>query len=94
MAASVGSDADLIAQAASLSQGLLSEGGGGSLRAFTFGVDLQRFAAGPRLPLNLAEVVLELELPPELAGGCCLRPCRFTICAKGRGWHGRQHAGG
>ncbi|KAL4437320.1 hypothetical protein ABPG75_004459 [Micractinium tetrahymenae] len=67
-AAPATTDAALLAQAGGLSQGLLGDGGGGSLRAFTFGVDLQRFAAGPRLPLNLAEVALELELPAELAG--------------------------
>lgn len=64
-------DADLLAQADSLRQGLLSNGGCTTLRAFTFGVELHRFAAGPRLPLNLAEVALELELPFELAGECC-----------------------
>lgn len=67
MAASAHADAQLLAQAGSLSHGLLAEG---SLRRFTFSVELQHFQAGPRLPLNLAAVVLELELPPELAGEC------------------------
>ena len=58
-------DAALLAQAGSLSQGLLAEG---SLRRFTFSVDLQHFQASSRLPLNLASVVLELSLPTELAG--------------------------
>ena len=63
------SDAALLAQAGSLSRGLLAEAvAGTSLRRFTFGVDLSHFSAGPRLPLNLARVALELELPPELAG--------------------------
>jgi hypothetical protein len=57
-------DEALLAQAGSLSQGLVAEG---SMRRFTFSVDLQHFHAGPRLPLGLAAVVLELELPPELA---------------------------
>lgn len=57
-------DAQLLAQAGSLSQGLLAEG---SLRHFSFSVDLQHFQAGPRLPLGLASIVVELELPPELA---------------------------
>ena len=75
-------DAALLAQAGSLSQGLLAEG---SLRRFTFSVDLQHFQASSRLPLNLASSVLELSLPPELAGaplcphtsscyGCSLAP--------------------
>lgn len=65
-------DAALLAQAGSLSAGVLAEAaaGGGALRAFTFSVDLRRFVAGPRLPLNLASVALELDLPTELAGGC------------------------
>lgn len=60
-------DARLLAQAGALSAGLLAEG---SLRCFTFSVDLRKFEAGPRLPLGLATVVLELELPSELAGAC------------------------
>lgn len=62
-----------LAQAGSLSQGLLAEAAGGSsLRNFTFGIDLQHFAAGSRLPLNLAMVALELELPAEFAGWCLM----------------------
>lgn len=75
--AAIADDAQLLAQAGSLSQGLLAEGGGSSLRSFTFRLDLQHFAAGARLPLNLAKVVLELELPEELAGGCW--PCKVVI---------------
>lgn len=48
-----------------LGAGLLEEG---AQRRFTFSVDLRRFEAGSRLPLNLASVVLELALPTELAG--------------------------
>ena len=72
-------DAALLAQAGSLSQGLLAEG---SLRRFTFSVDLNSFQASSRLPLNLASIVLELSLPPELAGA---PPCpHLTPAARRR----------
>lgn len=58
-------DAALLAQAGGLSAGLLAEG---AQRRFAFSLDLRRFEAGPRLPLNLATVALELVLPQELAG--------------------------
>lgn len=60
-------DEALLAAAGGLSAGLVAEG---PLRRFSLGLDLRRFEAAPRLPLNLASVVLELELPQELAGGC------------------------
>lgn len=63
------SDDALLATAGGLSAGLVVEG---ALRRFSLGLDLRRFEAGVHLPLNLASIVLELELPQELAGGCCL----------------------
>lgn len=59
-------DAQLLRQAGALSEALVADG---SLRRFEFGVDLQHFQAGRRLPLNLASVVVQLSLPQELAGG-------------------------
>lgn len=63
------SDDALLAATGGLSAGLVAEG---ALRQFSLGLDLRRFEAGSHLPLNLASIVLELELPQELAGGCCL----------------------
>lgn len=84
----VAADEALLAAASGLSAGLVAEG---VLRRFSLGIDLRRFEAG-RLPLNLASVVLELELPQELAGGCWSgevpqRVCCKIVPAKHAGWH-------
>lgn len=60
-------DAELLAAAGGASAELVADG---AHRRFALALDLRAFEAGPRLPLNLANVVLTLELPPELAGAC------------------------
>ena len=60
-------DEALLAAAGGLSAGLVAEG---PLRRFSLGLGLNRLEASQRMPLNLASVMIELELPQELAGEC------------------------
>ena len=78
-------DETLLAAAGALSSGLVADG---SQRRFALSLDLRGFTAGRRLPLNLASVVVQLSLPPELAGGRAALPARpflfpcFSLCRR------------
>lgn len=73
-------DAAMLAQAGALSAGLLADGA--QQRRFSLTLDLRRFAAGPRLPLGLASLVLEAHLPPELSSECLGAVVQGASCGR------------